>query len=63
MGGNSPGTWCISDDGQYCVEIEWALRDRETWCRDIYAVNSHHYMLKKGKGNGGGTATLLKIKK
>jgi hypothetical protein len=63
MRGGSPGTWRISEDGQYCVDIAWEFRDREKWCRDIYQANGNHYMLKKGKGNGGGTATLLKIKK
>lgn len=63
FGGTAPGTWRISEDGQYCVDIEWALRDREKWCRDIYQVNSHYYMIRKGKGDGGNKAMLLEIKK
>ncbi len=30
-GGNSPGTWRISDDGKYCVHIVW-YRGTNDWC-------------------------------
>lgn len=63
LGGSASGTWRISEEGQYCVDIDWTTRDREKWCRDIYRVNGHYYMIRKGKSNGEATAMLLQIKK
>jgi len=31
----APGNWHISDDGKYCVEINWK-RYPESWCRFIF---------------------------
>jgi len=63
LGGSAPGTWRISEEGQYCIDIDWTTRDREKWCRDIYRVNSHYYMIRKGKSDEEARAMLLKIKK
>lgn len=63
MGGSAPGTWRISEDGRYCVDIDWNTRDREKWCRDLYQVNGHYYMIRKGKGGGEDKAMLLEIRK
>jgi hypothetical protein len=58
-----PGSWKISEDGRYCVDIDWDLHGNEKWCRDIYQVDSGYYMHKKGKSDTGGKAILLKIEK
>ena len=31
---SAPGTWRISDEGRYCVSIEWK-REAENWCSYI----------------------------
>ncbi len=31
---NYPGTWRVSDDGKYCLRIEW-YSGTEQWCRFI----------------------------
>lgn len=31
---SAPGTWRISDDGRYCISIDWR-REAENWCSYI----------------------------
>jgi hypothetical protein len=38
------GTWRVSDDGKYCISIEWR-RYPESWCRFVYrAPGGGYYM-------------------
>ena len=38
-----PGKWHISDDGRYCVLIEWRGADTEEWCRFIVKTTDGYY--------------------
>lgn len=38
--GTGTGTWRITDDGRYCVDIEWN-RGKEDWCRVLYRMGNH----------------------
>lgn len=40
----APGTWNISDDGKYCVQIEWR-RVSEKWCSAIVKGDDGAYYL------------------
>lgn len=40
------GKWHISDDGRYCVLIEWKGVPTEEWCRYVLATSDGHYMVK-----------------
>lgn len=43
---NAPGKWHISDDGRYCVLIEWKSVPTEEWCRFVLDTSDGHYMVK-----------------
>jgi Protein of unknown function (DUF995) len=45
----APGTWHISDDGRYCVLIEWKTYGAEEWCRYIVKAGSDYYSTKSDK--------------
>jgi hypothetical protein len=32
------GTWHISEDGKYCVDITWQVYPDSHWCRAVYKV-------------------------
>jgi Protein of unknown function (DUF995) len=40
------GKWHISDDGRYCVLIEWKSVPTEEWCRYVLDTSDGHYMVK-----------------
>jgi Protein of unknown function (DUF995) len=40
------GKWHISDDGRYCVLIEWKAVPTEEWCRYVLDTSEGHYMVK-----------------
>ena len=41
------GSWRITDDGRYCVTIEWQHgKDPETWCRFVLATGDGYYAVK-----------------
>ena len=40
------GKWHISDDGRYCVLIEWQSVNAEEWCRFVLTTSDGHYMVK-----------------
>ena len=40
------GKWHISDDGRYCVLIEWKSVPTEEWCRFVLDTSDGHYMVK-----------------
>lgn len=46
MGGgySARGSWNVSDDGKYCVNIEWK-RYPESWCRSMYRAPDGGYYL------------------
>jgi hypothetical protein len=45
----APGTWHISDDGRYCVLIEWKTYGAEEWCRYVVKAGSDYYTTKSDK--------------
>ncbi len=45
----APGTWQISEDGRYCVLIEWKTYGAEEWCRFIVKAGSDYYATKSDK--------------
>ena len=52
------GKWNISDDGRYCVLIEWKTVETEEWCRYIIRVGSDYYGAKSDKT---GTEKVYKL--
>ncbi|MEJ8848240.1 DUF995 domain-containing protein [Variovorax rhizosphaerae] len=42
----SPGKWHISDDGRYCVLIEWKGVPTEEWCRYILQTTDGYYAVR-----------------
>jgi hypothetical protein len=43
---SAPGTWRISDEGKYCVQIEWR-REKEDWCAYVVKGEDGGYYLNK----------------
>lgn len=41
--------WHISDDGRYCVQIEWKRAPTEDWCRFILKAGDAYYATKSDK--------------
>lgn len=54
----APGKWHISEDGRYCVLIEWKRVDTEEWCRFIYQTSLGYYATKSDKT---GTERVYKL--
>ena len=52
------GKWHISDDGRYCVLIEWKGVDAEEWCRYIVKAGGSYYATKSEKT---GTEKVYKL--
>jgi hypothetical protein len=47
--GTAKGTWRISDDGKYCVNIDWK-NATEDWCQFMFrAEDGSYYMTGSGK--------------
>jgi hypothetical protein len=40
------GKWHLSDDGRYCVLIEWKAVPTEEWCRVILQAGDQYYSAK-----------------
>ena len=40
------GKWHISDDGRYCVLIEWKSVNSEEWCRYLLHTSDGYYAVK-----------------
>jgi Protein of unknown function (DUF995) len=40
------GKWHISDDGRYCILIEWQGVPTEEWCRFVLDTSDGWYMVK-----------------
>jgi hypothetical protein len=45
----APGKWHISEDGRYCVLIEWKGAETKEWCRYIVKAGSDYYATKSDK--------------
>jgi hypothetical protein len=43
------GKWHISEDGRYCVLIEWNVNPTEEWCRYIVKAGADYYAVKTDK--------------
>lgn len=43
------GKWHISEDGRYCVLIEWRRNPTEEWCRYVIKAGSDYYATKTDK--------------
>jgi Protein of unknown function (DUF995) len=52
------GKWHISDDGRYCVLIEWKRNPTEEWCRYIVRAGADYYATKSDKT---GTERVYKL--
>lgn len=52
------GKWHISDDGRYCVLIEWRRVAAEEWCRYIVKAGGAYYATKSDKT---GTERLYRL--
>ena len=48
-GSSAPGKWHISDDGRYCVLIEWRSVNSEEWCRYVFQTSDGYYATKSDK--------------
>ena len=49
-GSTSRGKWHISDDGRYCILIEWVGNyPTEEWCRYVLQTSDGYYLVKSGK--------------
>ncbi len=42
----APGKWHISEDGRYCVLIEWKGVPTEEWCRFVLDTSDGYYMTR-----------------
>jgi len=45
----APGKWHITDDGRYCVLIEWKHTDAEEWCRAVIKTSDGYYAAKSDR--------------
>ena len=52
------GKWHISEDGRYCVLIEWKVVPTEEWCRYIVKAGADYYATKSDKT---GTEKVYKL--
>jgi hypothetical protein len=44
-GGQGSGTWRVTGDGRYCVEIAWS-KNTEKWCRVLYRLGDDYFGFK-----------------
>lgn len=52
------GKWHVSEDGRYCVLIEWKTNPTEEWCRYIVKAGADYYATKSDKT---GTEKIYKL--
>ena len=43
------GKWHVSEDGRYCVLIEWKRNPTEEWCRYILKAGNDYYSARSDK--------------
>jgi hypothetical protein len=46
-GSTGHGSWRISDDGKYCIEIDWK-RDSEKWCSFVWRTEKGYALGASG---------------
>ena len=56
---NAPGDWHVSDDGKYCVHIEWN-RLYENWCALVWKTIGGKYTVVE-KGSSGNLPQSIEI--
>ena len=56
------GKWHISEDGRYCVLIDWKRVDTEEWCRYIFQTAEGYFGVKSDRV-GTERAYKIEIKK
>ena len=54
----APGKWHLSDDGRYCIMIEWKTVETEEWCRFVIKTTEGYYTAKSDKT---GTEKVYKL--
>lgn len=42
----APGKWHVSDDGRYCVKIQWKGVKDEDWCRFVFRTSQGYFATK-----------------
>jgi len=45
----APGKWHLSDDGRYCVLIDWKRAETEEWCRLVIKTSDGYYTAKSDR--------------
>ena len=45
----APGKWHVSDEGKYCVVIEWKHTPAEDWCRYIIQSDGKYFAARSDK--------------
>lgn len=46
---SAPGRWHVSEDGRYCVLIEWRVSKTEEWCRFVIRTSAGYYTVRSVK--------------
>ncbi|CAN5687945.1 hypothetical protein BH09PSE5_BH09PSE5_11680 [soil metagenome] len=54
----APGKWNLTDDGRYCVVIEWKGVATEQWCRYLFKTADAYY---GSTSDGVGTTKVYKM--
>lgn len=62
-GSTAPGKWHISDDGRYCLLIEWKSVPTEEWCRYFFVVADGSYYATKSARNPAEKVYKLQVSK
>ena len=55
---STSGTWQISNDGRFCVLIEWRTVETEDWCRFVIKTTDGYYATKSARA---GTEKVYKL--
>jgi len=45
----APGKWHLSEDGRYCVLIDWKRAETEEWCRLVIRTSDGYYSAKSDR--------------
>lgn len=58
-----PGKWHISDDGRYCILIEWRGVPTEEWCRFVFEASDGNYYMARSDSVATERVEKFEIKK
>lgn len=58
-----PAKWHISDDGRYCVLIEWRGVPTEEWCRFVFEASDGNYYMARSDNVATERVEKFEIKK